>query len=86
MVTCESAGGSPCEATVTLLPAKAKGLPQKLGHSKVKLVPGASRRVAIKLSKKVLAALDERGTIPTIAAVKTAGGTSSRTRIALVAP
>ena len=87
MVTCESAGGTACSATLTLLPAgKTKGLPKKLGSAKATLVPGASRRVAIKLSKKVLAALKERERLSVTAAVATANGTSSRTRITLVAP
>jgi CSLREA domain-containing protein len=83
MVTCESASGASCDATLTLLPAKAKGLPKKLGSARATLAPGASRRVAIKLNKKTLAALEDRGTIPTIASVTTANGTSSRTRIVL---
>jgi hypothetical protein len=87
MVTCESAGGTACDATLTLLPAgKSKGLPKKLGSAKTNLVPGASRRVAIKLGKKTLAALAERGRLSVTAALATANGTSSKTRIVLVAP
>jgi len=53
MVTCESAGGAPCDATLTLLRVgKPKGVPKKLGSARTTLVPGASRRVAIKLKRR----------------------------------
>jgi hypothetical protein len=49
-------------------------------------VPGASRRLAIKLNRKGLAALTERGRLSVIASLATAGGADSRTRIVLAPP
>jgi CSLREA domain-containing protein len=86
MVTCESASGAACNATLTLLSTgKTKDLPKKLGSAKTTLVPGVSRRVAIKLNKKTLAVLTERERLPAVASIATANGTSSRTRIVLTA-